>query len=297
MTTSDRAPGPDAGLPRPVLVVIGHVGQATDCTRRGTFSSAGGSGYAVATAACSVFPGRVGLVCQIGPDFDQALLRRVDLDLRGVTVLPGASASFRISELRDGRRSFQSALGVAADARPDLFPGSYLQASWVHLGTMPPRQQLAWLDFLRRKAINATISVDTFEHFVTTEAAASREACDQADLVFLNRAEYEGLYGAGSCPKATLVLKDGPHGADLVQDGMKQHHARARRVRAVDTVGAGEILAGVFLGLRAQDIAPAIALRYAVAAASASVAEFGVDGLRVTRALNRVTKKIRTQGR
>jgi hypothetical protein len=48
---------------------------------------------------------------------------------------------------------------------------------------MPPRQQLTWLGYLRRKAVQATISVDMFEHFVTREPAASRDACDQADLV------------------------------------------------------------------------------------------------------------------
>jgi sugar/nucleoside kinase (ribokinase family) len=274
-------------------VVIGHVGHATDRTAKGAFSSAGGSGYAVATAAASVFPGGVGLVAQIGADFDQGILRRLSLDLDGVAVLPGASAMFRIDESRDGRRSFQSVLGVAACPRPELFPESYLHASRVHLGTMPPRQQLAWLDFLRRKAVHAAISVDMFEHFVARETAASREACDQADLVFLNRVEYEGLYRAGPYPKAALVLKHGPGGADLVRDGVKQHHAHAPWVRAVDTVGAGEILAGVFLALRAQGVAEATALRYAVAAASRSVTEFGVDGPRITRTLGRIRAKIR----
>jgi len=287
-----HSPETNGGASRPALVVIGHVGHATDHTKRGTFSSAGGSGYAVATAAATVFPTGVGLVAQIGPDFDQAVLRRLNLNVDGVTVLSGASAKFSIRELPADKRSFESALGVAAHARPDLFPASYLRASWVHLGTMPPRQQLAWLDFLRRKAINATISVDMFEHFISTEAAASREACDQADLVFLNRIEYEGLYRTGSYPKATLVLKNGPRGADLVRDGMKQQHASAPRVRAVDTVGAGEILAGVFLGLRAQGIVEATALRHAVTAASRSVTEFGVDGPRITRALKRITAKI-----
>ena len=275
------------------LVVVGHVGYATDRTSTVTFSSAGGSGYAVATAAASVFPGGVGLVAQIGADFDQASLRRVGLDLHGVAVLPGASARFRIEDLQNGSRSFQSDLGVAAYPRPDLFPESYLRASWVHLGTMPPRQQLAWLDFLRRRAVNATISVDMFEHFVYSETAASREACDQADLIFLNRVEYEGLNWGGSYLKAALVLKDGSAGADLIRDGVRQHHAYAPRVRAVDTVGAGEILAGAFLALRAQGAAEATALRYAVAAASISVTEFGVNGPRTTGTLTRIRAKIR----
>jgi sugar/nucleoside kinase (ribokinase family) len=280
----------------PALVVIGHVGYATDRTARGTASSVGGSGYAVAVAASAVFPDGVGLVAQLGRDFDQAILRRLSLSLDGVAVLPGDTARFSITELRKGKRSFRSELGVAADPDLGLFPESYLAASWVHLGTMPPRQQLTWLGYLRRKATQATISVDMFEHFVAREAAASREACDQADLVFLNKAEYDGLYSAGSYPKAALVLKHGPDGADLVRDGMKQHRAWAPEVRARDTVGAGEVLAGVFLGLRAQGVSEAAALRYAVAAASRSVTEFGIDGPRITRALSRIRSRVPSRG-
>lgn len=104
------------------------------------------------------------------------------------------------------------------------------------------------------------------------------------------------MYRTGPDPKATLVLKHGPGGADLVRDGMKQHRARAPEARARDTVGAGEILAGVFLGLRAQGISEAAALRHAVAAASRSVTEFGVDGPRITRALSRIRAAVPSRG-
>ena len=36
--------------------------------------------------------------------------------------------------------------------------------------------------------------MDMFEHFVSTEPDACRKACDLADLIFLNQAEYNGLY-------------------------------------------------------------------------------------------------------
>jgi sugar/nucleoside kinase (ribokinase family) len=60
----------------------------------------------------------------------------------------------------------------------------------------------------------------------------------------------------------------------------------------VDPIGAGEILAGAFLALRARGLAEDRALSYAVAAASRSVTEFGVAGPGVTRELNRVREEL-----
>ena len=60
----------------------------------------------------------------------------------------------------------------------------------------------------------------------------------------------------------------------------------------MDPIGAGEILAGAFLALRAQELAEDRALSYAVAVATRSVTEFGVAGPAVTRELNRVRDEL-----
>ena len=86
----------------------------------------------------------------------------------------------------------------------------------MHLGTAPPRQQLAWLDFLRDKGCRAQVSVDMFESFVATERDACRRLCDRADLIFLNDVEYQGLYDGESHPRAPAVLKHGPGGAEFL---------------------------------------------------------------------------------
>jgi sugar/nucleoside kinase (ribokinase family) len=102
------------------LVLIGHVGFATDRTVNGTFSYTGGSGYAVAFAASALLDDGLALVTQVGDDFDMGSLRRLGLDTEGVTVLPGASATFVIDQFPDGSRSFRSKFrGVPAV----LFPG------------------------------------------------------------------------------------------------------------------------------------------------------------------------------
>jgi sugar/nucleoside kinase (ribokinase family) len=272
------------------LVLIGHVGFATDRTPNGTTTYAGGSGFATAFAAAALFD-RVGLVAQVGADFDLSVLRLLPVDLSGVSVLPGASATFVIDQSRDGRLSFSSDLGVAAEPRFDTFPPSYLWARYVHLGSAPPQQQLEWLKFLRDKGCRAQMSVDMFEPFVAAEPVACREVCRRADLVFLNETEYRGLYNDRGRPSAPTVLKHGSAGAEfLTTEG--RHGVPAPAADEVDSVGAGEILAGAFLALRARGLAADRALNYAVAVATRSVTEWGVAGQGVVRELARIREEL-----
>lgn len=266
------------------LVLIGHVGFATNWTVNGVKTSLGGAGYATAVAASALLNARVGLVAQVGEDFDLTALSRLNLDMTGVAVLPGASARFYIHQYDDGVRSFRSELGVAVPPRLDLFPEVYLQTKYVHLGTAPPDQQLAWLRFLRDKGCTAQVSVDMFEHFVSTEPDACRKVSDLADLIFLNQVEYDGLFDEDHYPKAPTILKHGPGGADFIVDRLSRH-VFALTVREVDSVGAGEVLAGAFLALTARGLKEIEALNYAVSAATSSVTESGVDGPELAKGL------------
>ena len=57
---------------RLTLVVIGHVGVSMVHAGIDSWRSAGGSGYAVAASAAALIGRRVGLVAQVGKDFDLA---------------------------------------------------------------------------------------------------------------------------------------------------------------------------------------------------------------------------------
>jgi sugar/nucleoside kinase (ribokinase family) len=284
-------PGDRDGSASPAdLVIIGHVGCATDRTAGGTVTYIGGSGFAAAFAAAALLDG-VGLVAQVGEDFELSHLRLLTIDMAGVSVLPGPSATFFIDQSGDGSLSFRSDLGVAAGPRFDLFPASYFRARYVHVGTAPPQQQLAWLKFLRDKGCRAQVSVDMFEPFVMAEPDSCREICDRADLIFLNEAEDRMLYHAWPHPSVPTILKLGPVGAEFRAEGIR-YQIPAAPIDEVDSIGAGEILAGSFLALRARGLAEGRALAYSVAAATRSVTEFGVAGPGVTSELRRVREEL-----
>jgi len=270
----------------PELVGVGHV--ATPIVHAGivSWTSAGGSGYAAAASAGTLIGCRAGLVAAVGKDFDLAPLRNRRVDLDGITELPGPSAKLRVREFDDGSRSFSAELGVAAAVRTGTFPARYLDADYIHLGTAPPDQQLTWLEYLHERGCRAHVSADMFEHYVATFPTASREVCDSVDLIFMNQAEYDGLYGDAQLPvpKAPLIVKRGPFGARLIVDGHPQE-VEAPVAQFVDPTGGGEVLAGVFLALRADGLPERRALRYAVRAAAACVADYGVTGSYLTAEL------------
>src|SRR5438094_9479392 len=91
---------PDGPASPADLVIIGHVGFATDRTINGSISYVGGSGFVVAFAASALLDG-VGLVAQVGEDFDLDVLGRLPVNMAGIGVRPGASARPRLDQARE----------------------------------------------------------------------------------------------------------------------------------------------------------------------------------------------------
>ena len=88
-----------------------------------------------------------------------------------------------------------------------------------------------------------------------------------------------------------MIVKYGAGGAELLgPDPVPLVMAPA--MTEVDPVGAGEILAAVFLSLRLRGLDRAAALERAVGVASVSVTEFGVAGDGVRRELARLRDEL-----
>jgi ribokinase len=282
------------GAPGIALVIVGHFGFAEDHTPFGNATSLGGSGYACAVGAGAGDSSRVGVVASIGDDFDVAALGKLGVDLRGATPAQGRSPRLTITQHGTDDRSFRSELGVAAAPSDATFPDVYTRARHVHIATMPLHQQAYWLELVRRRS-RCRISVDTFEQTALDSADGLRALCYSADTVFMNKKEHDLLFSEHPVPRGELVIKHGAQGAEL-QFGGRRERIPAPPSLAVDTTGAGEVLAGAFLSLRALNLSVPRALRYAVELASAKVTEFGVDGENLGRALRRVRSEV-GQGR
>ena len=125
---------------------------------------------------------------------------------------------------------------------------------------------------------------------LTAVGVAERAAIAQVDYLIVNAGELEALLGRRSgasaaeeaaravaelgCAQVLLTL--GAEGAVLA-DERRAHHQAAHRVRAIDTVGAGDCFAGVFAASIATGREPIGALRRAVAAAGLCVTREGAQ--------------------
>ncbi len=125
---------------------------------------------------------------------------------------------------------------------------------------------------------------------LTAVGEAERAAIAQLDYLVVNAGELEALVARRSCESAAegarravaelgcsqVLLTLGSEGAALADEQQAHHHA-AHRVRAIDTVGAGDCFGGVFAASIATGREPIEALGRAVAAAGLCVTREGAQ--------------------
>jgi sugar/nucleoside kinase (ribokinase family) len=133
--------------------------------------------------------------------------------------------------------------------------------------------------------------------FTGPERDAVLEVVAGCDILFLNRFELSSLVPAaldwraaargllGSSRLRALVVKGGPAGAVLVTATTSLERPAAPVDPVVDPTGAGDAVAGGFLGLcaaagRDDDAVFPAALEEALGRAAVAIGTFGTDGLR-----------------
>lgn len=261
----------------PNLVIIGHVAFNEDITRYGVQTSEGGSGYYAAAGAVAAGRTDIGLVATIGTDFPIEKLDEMGIHMEGISISALPTARFVIDQLSDTERRFTARWGAAAGKLRHL-PASFRNAPVIHLATAPPQEQIEWIKYLRIVSPQSMIAVDCFEHFAEHYRAATLEAMEMADFIFLNVAELRILdISTEELSAKPYILKAGPYGASLGL-GKESYLIRAPTVKAIDTTGAGDVLAGAFLSQYTKDHHQE-ALSSAIRIASWSVSAFGVNHL------------------
>ena len=179
-------------------------------------------------------------------------------------------------------------LGVVERWDPAV-PDAVRDARHVLLANTDPTVQARALDQLRPDVV----LLDTMDQWIRERRRAFEAMVTRATVVSLNEDELVQLTGerdviaagrllVGRGPRA-IIAKRGARGATLITRDAA-HAVPAYPIAAIDPTGAGDALAGAFVGQlarngRADETGLREALAAGMAAASFAVASFGVEAL------------------
>ena len=260
------------------LVVVGNLAFSNEITDSGQQTCLGGGAYYSAVGA-STFSSKVGLVSRVGIDFPLDALKKRHINTKGVKVIvDGKTPVFTLYQFLESRSFVASEMGLAANVDVGILPEHYLSSSFFYLATSLPSQHLLWIDHLVSLGVDrSTICAATFEQYVRDYPLETMKVLSQVGIAFMNQEEFIALPDRDQVlMNSRLVLTRGPLGA-IYKDRGQEIFLSAPKVEVVDTTGAGDTLAGVFLALLSQDVPPDQALEKAVAVATQSVTKFGVE--------------------
>jgi sugar/nucleoside kinase (ribokinase family)/fructoselysine-6-P-deglycase FrlB-like protein len=245
----------------PRVVVVGNLTIDDVVLADGTTLMGTLGGNSVHTAAAAVTSGaRVVLVARRGEDFPADAFDRLaaaGVDTSHVVDVPGPTVRNWVIYEPDGRRHwvYRTPEGRSAEVapRPEDVVASLPGVAVVHVAAMPLARAEAIVAEVRRSAPSAVITLDTHEGWADEVAArvlALAAAVDLfepsleelRDLTATTTAE-DGLHALAAAGLARAVVKAGPDGAYVLEDGAV-HHVPAAQVEVADTTGAGDSFCG-----------------------------------------------------
>lgn len=275
------------------LLVVGSIALDSVATPFGSTADApGGSAVFFAAAGCLLHP--VQVVGVIGSDYPLGVLKQLEargVDLTGVEQVQGESFRWKAKYSYDlsSRETLDTRLGVFADFRPKI-PAAFQQAKYVFLGNIDPELQLGVLD---QVADPELVACDTMNYWINSKKDLLLELLRHIDILMVNDTEARELSGDWNIYRAAhwilergpkrVVIKQGEHGALLV-DPETTFKVPAYPLQEVfDPTGAGDAFAGGFMAyLASVKLLSTPALRRAMvhgaAMGSFSVEAFGIQG-------------------
>ena len=256
----------------------------------------GGSAVYFSLAAAPSAPVHFyGIVGSDSADRFRAILGELPVELGGMTV--SHTPTFRWHAVHDFEKWV--ALEIAAEPgcdpewHPEFSPAA-AAAPVLFLGSMSPAIQA---DLLRQSSARL-IGSDSMTIFIGREHETVERVVESSDVLFLNRTELaalvpesgtdwrrgsQALLERGGRLRA-VVVKAGPDGAALVTRDAVVERPAAAVAQVTDPTGAGDALAGGFLGAcaaaeRDDNEFFVQALEEGLRCAAAAIGEFGTVGL------------------
>lgn len=255
----------------------------------------GGSAVYFSLAASRYAPVRLaGTVGRDGVDSVRATLRGCDVSIEGLEVSDGPTMHWWAHHdfgqwVTAEERTEQ---GPYAHWQPRL-PDSVRDAHVLFVGSMLPELQVAAL----RQSRALLIGSDSMTVYIGSRGAEVRAVAEESDILFLNRSELAALTGQAQadwieaaralCGRGRLravVVKAGPMGAAVVTATTVVERAAHPVEDVIDPTGAGDSLAGGFLGAcararRDDDAFFGAALDEGLRCAADAIVAFGTEAL------------------
>ncbi len=259
----------------------------------------GGSAVYFSLAAARYAPVHLnGIVgSDTAPEY-RRILAHPNIDLEGLVV--SESPTFRWHAVHDFDRWVTSHESFEPGCDPEwqpLLSGRSRRAHVFFVGSMDPSLQRVVIDQTEAELIGA----DSMTVFIDSGHGDVGSLIERVDVLFLTATELAALTGDDDWRRAALalcgtgrlravVVKRGPLGAACVTKSGASELPAAPAESVVDPTGAGDALAGGFLGHIAQlervdDAAFGTALTEGLRCAADAIVEFGTVGLRGTRAV------------
>lgn len=240
------------------ILVVGSVALDSVSTVHGSTTRAlGGSAVHFSISASKFAPVRI--VGVVGEDFPAAyrnLLRRRNIDLEGMQVLPGKTFHWK------GRydKDFKNAQTIATDLnvfehfKPRL-SAAHSQCGVLFLANIDPDLQRGVLRQMKHARL---VACDTMNYWITLKKNSLKRLLAGVNLFFVNEEEARQLTGEHNLIKAAkllvkmgpqaVVIKRGDSGALLFYRGEMLAMPAMPIEKVVDPTGAGDTFAGGFLG-------------------------------------------------
>ena len=276
------------------LLVVGSIALDSVATPFGeTADAPGGSAVFFAAAGSLLHP--VQVVGVIGSDYPLGVLKQLEargVDLAGVEQVPGESFRWKAKYSYDlaSRETLDTRLGVFAQFRPKI-PVGFQQARYVFLGNIDPALQLGVLDQVTEPVL---VACDTMNYWINSKREQVLELLRHIDLLMVNDTEARELSGDWNIYRAAhwildrgpkrVVIKQGEHGALLVDPNSTFKVPAYPLQEVFDPTGAGDAFAGGFMAYLASvndrsDAALRRAMVFGSALGSFAVEAFGIQGL------------------
>ncbi|HYT72077.1 MAG TPA: PfkB family carbohydrate kinase [Gemmatimonadales bacterium] len=283
------------------LLVVGSIALDSVATPFGQTADAPGGSAVFFSAAGAILHNPVQVVGVVGSDYPLGALKALEargVDLTGVEQVPGESFRWKAKYSYDlsSRETLETRLGVFAQFRPKL-PATFRDARYAFLGNIDPELQLGVLDQVKAPVL---VACDTMNYWIHSKRDLLLELLRHIDILMVNDSEARELSGDWNIYRAArwvlehgprmAVIKQGEHGALLVNHDSTFKVPAYPLQEVFDPTGAGDAFAGGFMAYLAAtgDRSPPNlrrAMVYGAAMGSFAVEAFGVKGLDgVTRA-------------